>query len=167
MADGNRAGRDLAGRTSAGRSGRRKAMARRRRTGACSAPRTDIWRMEETHGGVIGEAPAIGRRTGASCKLDFPDVRPAVRGMPEAHFRGRPRFAKTTPCESASQRSRLASLSASLRSGPGGNKRACSNASAARISQSIRSDPCCVSLFMMACCDYQTEGKLSKTTGVL
>ena len=65
------------------------------------------------------------------------------------HFGGRPRFAKINPRESAEQRSRLARLSASLRSGPGGIVRARSNASAARISQSILSGERCVSLFMV------------------
>ena len=50
------------------------------------------------------------------------------------HFRGRPRLASTGPRESMEHRKRPASLSASLRSGPGGSKRARSSASAARIS---------------------------------
>lgn len=49
-----------------------------------------------------------------------------------AYFGGLPRFAKTNPRASAVQRSRLANLSASLRSGPGGIWRASSKASAAR-----------------------------------
>jgi hypothetical protein len=40
------------------------------------------------------------------------------------YFRGRPRLANTGPRESAEHLSRLASFSASLRSGPGGSKRA-------------------------------------------
>jgi hypothetical protein len=51
------------------------------------------------------------------------------------YFRGLPRFGKTNPRASAAQRSRLANLSASLRSGPGGIRRATSKASAARVSQ--------------------------------
>jgi len=49
-----------------------------------------------------------------------------------AYLRVLPRFAKTSPRASAVQRSRLANLSASLRSGPGGIWRASSKASAAR-----------------------------------
>jgi hypothetical protein len=94
-------------------------------------------------------------------------TRRKIVALPFIHFRGRPRFAKTRPCESAVQRSRLASLSASLRSGPGGNMRACSKASAARISQSILSDPFCVSLLMTASYDHQTQGKPSKIAGLL
>src|ERR1700752_4307248 len=52
------------------------------------------------------------------------------------YFRGLPRFAKITPRASAAHRSRLASLSASLRSTPGGISRACSKASTARKSRS-------------------------------
>src|SRR5580698_9057238 len=65
------------------------------------------------------------------------------------YFGGLPRFAKVNPRESAVQRSRLASLSASLRSGPGGIRRARSSASAARISESILSGDRCVSLSMV------------------
>jgi hypothetical protein len=52
------------------------------------------------------------------------------------YFRGLPRLAKTSPRASAVQRSWLANLRASLRSGPGGIRRASSKASAARLSQS-------------------------------
>jgi hypothetical protein len=65
------------------------------------------------------------------------------------YFGGLPRLANVNPRESAEQRSRLARLRASLRSGPGGIRRARSNASAARISQSILSGERCVSLFMI------------------
>ena len=65
------------------------------------------------------------------------------------YFGGLPRFANVSPRESAEQRSRLARLRASLRSGPGGNRRARSNASAARMSQSILSGERCVSLFIV------------------
>lgn len=116
--------------------------------------------MEKTDDGVIGRdlagpsgllmrmAQKFGRETGGTFGFAGRNCRAA-----DIHFRGRPRLAKTTPCESAVQRSWLASLSASFRSGPGGNRRACSNASAARISWSILSDSFCVSLFMMAGCD--------------
>ncbi len=57
-------------------------------------------------------------------------VQPGERHV--AYFRGLPRFAKTRPRESAVHRSRPANLSASLRSGPGGIRRASSKASAAR-----------------------------------
>ena len=53
------------------------------------------------------------------------------------------------PWDSAVVRSRPASLSASLRCGPGGKSRARSNASAARISWSILSDARCLSLLMI------------------
>src|ERR1700676_969166 len=56
------------------------------------------------------------------------------------YLRGLPRLAKTTPRSSAVQRSELANLSASLRSGPGAIWRASSSASAAATSQSNRSD---------------------------
>jgi hypothetical protein len=65
------------------------------------------------------------------------------------YFGGLPRLANVSPRESAEQRSRLARFRASLRSGPGGIRRARSNASAARISQSILSGERCVSLFMI------------------
>jgi len=55
---------------------------------------------------------------------------------PQVHFGGLPRFAKTNPRASAAHRSRLANLSASLRSGPGGIRRASSKASTARVPQS-------------------------------
>jgi hypothetical protein len=55
---------------------------------------------------------------------------------PQVYFGGLPRFGKTTPRESAAHRSRLANLSASLRSGPGGIRRASSKASTARVPQS-------------------------------
>ena len=62
------------------------------------------------------------------------------------------------------QRSRLASLSASLRSGPGGNRRAFSKASAARISWSILSDTRCDFLLMIQLAwDDQVRGNPSKT----
>jgi hypothetical protein len=65
------------------------------------------------------------------------------------YFGGLPRLANVSPRESAEQRSRLARLRASLRSGPGGIRRARSNASAARISESILLGERCVSLFMI------------------
>jgi hypothetical protein len=52
------------------------------------------------------------------------------------YLRGLPRFAKINPGASAAQRSWLANLSAWLRSGPGGIRRASSKASAAKLSQS-------------------------------
>ena len=52
------------------------------------------------------------------------------------YLRGLPRFAKVNPRASAVQRSWLANFSASLRSGPGGIRRASSKASAASLSQS-------------------------------
>jgi hypothetical protein len=55
---------------------------------------------------------------------------------PQVYFGGLPRFAKTNPRASAAHRSRLANLSASLRSGPGGIRRASSKASTARVPQS-------------------------------
>jgi hypothetical protein len=64
------------------------------------------------------------------------------------YFRGLPRFGKTNPHASAVQRSRLANLSASLRSGPGGIRRASSKASVARVSQSSLSVERCVSLLI-------------------
>jgi hypothetical protein len=64
----------------------------------------------------------------------------------DVYFRGLPRFAKINPRASAVQRSRLATLSASLRSGPGAIRRASSSASAARVSQSSRSGERRVSL---------------------
>ena len=73
-------------------------------------------------------------------------VQPGERHV--AYFRGLPRFAKTSPCESAVHRSRPANLSASLRSGPGGIRRASSKASAARLSQASLSDEYCASLFI-------------------
>jgi hypothetical protein len=54
----------------------------------------------------------------------------------QAYFGGLPRFATTNPRASATHRSRLANLSASLRSGPGGIRRASSRASTARVPQS-------------------------------
>lgn len=54
----------------------------------------------------------------------------------QVYFGGLPRFAKTNPRASAAHRSRLANLSASLRSGPGGIRRASSKASTARVPQS-------------------------------
>src|SRR5271169_1555273 len=54
MAHGNGAGRDFTRGTPIRRSGRRTALARGRCTGARSPPRTGIWRLEKTHGGVIG-----------------------------------------------------------------------------------------------------------------
>jgi hypothetical protein len=74
-------------------------------------------------------------------------VQPGERHV--AYFRGLPRFAKTSPCESAVHRSRPANLSASLRSGPGGIRRASSKASAARLSQSRLSGRCGVSMFIV------------------
>jgi hypothetical protein len=64
------------------------------------------------------------------------------------YLRGLPRFAKINPRVSAVQRSWLANLSASLRSGPGGIRRASSKASAARLSQSRLSGRCGVSLLI-------------------
>jgi hypothetical protein len=64
------------------------------------------------------------------------------------YFRGLPRFAKVNPRASAEQRSWLAHLRASLRSGPGAITRASSNASAAAISQSTLSGELCVSLLI-------------------
>jgi hypothetical protein len=55
---------------------------------------------------------------------------------PQVYFGGLPRFAKINPRASAAHRSRLANLSASLRSGPGGIRRASSKASTARVPQS-------------------------------
>jgi hypothetical protein len=63
-------------------------------------------------------------------------------------------------------RNRLASLSASLRSGPGGSKRARSNASAASISWSIRSGGCCVSLFIISLATLAISQKGSKNAGL-
>jgi hypothetical protein len=68
------------------------------------------------------------------------------RKRPGVYFRGLPRFAKINPRASAVQRSRLAHLSASLRSGPGAIRRASSSASAARLSQSSLSGERGVSL---------------------
>jgi hypothetical protein len=59
-------------------------------------------------------------------------------------------LATTRPRASAAQRSRLASLSASLRSGPGGMTRASSRASTARVSQSYLPVERCVSLLITA-----------------
>jgi hypothetical protein len=70
------------------------------------------------------------------------------RQTPRVYFRGLPRFGKINPHVSAVQRSRLANLSASLRSGPGGIRRANSKASAARVSQSSLSVERCVSLLI-------------------
>ena len=60
--------------------------------------------------------------------------------LPRSHLvsylGGLPRFAKTNPCASAAQRSRLANFNASLRCEPGGIRRASSNASSARTPQS-------------------------------
>ena len=67
-----------------------------------------------------------------------------------AYFGGRPRFATTRPRASAAQRSKLANLSASLRSGPGGITRASSKASTARVSQSYLPVERCVSLLPTA-----------------
>jgi hypothetical protein len=67
-----------------------------------------------------------------------------------AYFGGRPRFATTRPRASAAQRSKLANLSASLRSGPGGITRASSKASTARVSQSYLPVERCVSLLTTA-----------------
>jgi hypothetical protein len=64
------------------------------------------------------------------------------------YFRGLPRFPKINPRASAVQRSWLANLSASLRSGPGGIMRASSKASAARLSQSSLPSKRGVSLLM-------------------
>jgi hypothetical protein len=72
-----------------------------------------------------------------------------VKARCELYFRGLPRFAKINPRASAVQRSRLANLSASLRSRPGGICRASSKASAARISQSSLSGDRCVSLLIV------------------
>jgi hypothetical protein len=72
-----------------------------------------------------------------------------VKARCELYFRGLPRFAKINPRASAVQRSRLANLSASLRSRPGGICRASSKASAARISQSSLSGNRCVSLLIV------------------
>src|ERR1700722_18181781 len=55
MADGNRAGRHLARRTSAWCPGRRKAVARGRRVGARSTPRTYLWWMEDADRDIIGK----------------------------------------------------------------------------------------------------------------
>jgi hypothetical protein len=54
----------------------------------------------------------------------------------DSYLGGLPRFAKTNPCASAAQRSRLANFNASLRCEPGGIRRASSNASSARTPQS-------------------------------
>jgi hypothetical protein len=62
------------------------------------------------------------------------------------YFGGLPRLANTSPRESAAHRSRLANLSASFRSGPGGISRASSKASTARVPQSYRPVERCVSL---------------------
>ena len=72
------------------------------------------------------------------------------RKTPQAYFRGLPRFATINPRASAAHRSRLANLSASLRSGPGGIRRASSKASAARASKSRLSIERCVSLLIAA-----------------
>jgi hypothetical protein len=75
-------------------------------------------------------------------------VLPTAKARCGIYFRGLPRFANINPRASAVQRSWLANLSASLRSGPGGIRRASSNASAARLSQSSLSGRCCVSLLI-------------------
>jgi hypothetical protein len=110
--------------------------------------------------------PLCGPETEATRKLTarpetFAILQEAIVRLPCIHFRGRPRFAKTRPCESAVLRSWPASLSASLRSGPGGNRRARSNASAARISRSTLSGPLCVSLLMIQLVAIATPGKPS------
>jgi hypothetical protein len=70
-------------------------------------------------------------------------------------FRGLPRFGKTTPRASAVQRSRLASLSAWLRSAPGGIPRASSKASVARLfKRNLSANDCFPSLIApkRSCC---------------
>jgi hypothetical protein len=66
-----------------------------------------------------------------------PWIRGNRRGV---YFCGLPRLGKTNPRASAVNRSWLANLSASLRSGPGGIWRASSKASVARLSQASLSD---------------------------
>jgi hypothetical protein len=88
------------------------------------------------------------------------------RHSPQVYFRGLPRFAKTNPRASAAHRSRLASLSASLRSRLGGIRRASSKAYAARVSQSSLSVERCVSLLIAprsSCCLDSLEAFDSKT----
>ena len=88
------------------------------------------------------------------------------RHSPEVYFRGLPRFAITNPRASAAHRSRLASLSASLRSRLGGIRRASSKAYAARVSQSSLSVERCVSLLiapLSSCCLDSLEAFDSKT----
>jgi hypothetical protein len=83
-------------------------------------------------------------------RLLFPN-KPRDSGATSArrvYFRGLPRLAKINPRASAVQRSRLANLSASLRSRPGGIRRASSKASAARMSQSSLSGERFVSLLI-------------------
>ena len=72
-------------------------------------------------------------------------IRSNRRGV---YFRGLPRLGRTNPRASAVDRSWLANLSASLRSGPGGIWRASSKASAARLSQESRSGEHRVFLFI-------------------
>ena len=117
----------------------------------------------EAFAGVAERKPAVQRQARRSNDLLaaylnlIPKGRPQetyfwriyLGGLPLFYFGGLPRLANVSPRESAEQRSKLARLSASLRSGPGGIRRARSNASAARISQSIRSGERCVSLFIV------------------
>jgi len=91
------------------------------------------------------------------------------RHSPQVYFRGLPRFAKTNPRASAAHRSRLASLSASLRSRLGGIRRASSKAYAARVSQSSLSVERCVSLLIApqsSCCLDSLEAFDSKDSNL-
>jgi hypothetical protein len=69
-------------------------------------------------------------------RITFTRLRSSTGQTPQIYFGGLPRFAKSNPCASATHRSKLANLSASLRSGPGGIRRASSRASTARVPQS-------------------------------